>query len=220
MQEMCHVSVQCAADVFCKFRAFMKTQPLFALFLTLVLALCAGPAARAEKADRSKPMAIEADNLRYDDVSQLSIFTGRVVLTKGTIVIRGARLEVSQDADGYQFGRVTGTVDQPAFFRQKRDSLEEFIEGEGETIYYDGRADTVTFTNKAQLRRYRGTTLADTISGAVIVYENLTDIFRVDGGTSTAGSGRVHAVLTPKPDEAAAAAPQGAASGAGAGGLK
>jgi lipopolysaccharide export system protein LptA len=77
--------------------------------LTAALALCLlGPlAANAEKADRDKPMNVEADALRYDDLRQVSVFTGRVVLTKGTILIRGARLEVRQDADGFQYGIVT-----------------------------------------------------------------------------------------------------------------
>ena len=65
----------------------------------------------AEKADRGKPMNIEADALRYDDVKQVSIFTGRVVLTKGSIQIRGDRLEVRQDPDGFQFGVATGDDD-------------------------------------------------------------------------------------------------------------
>jgi lipopolysaccharide export system protein LptA len=45
----------------------------------------------AEKADRNKPMNVEADTMRYDDLNQTSVFTGKVVVTKGTIVIRGAR---------------------------------------------------------------------------------------------------------------------------------
>ena len=55
----------------------------------------------AERADRDKPMNIEADALRYEDQKQLSTFTGKVVVTKGSIVMRGARLEVRQDAAGH-----------------------------------------------------------------------------------------------------------------------
>ena len=33
---------------------------------------------------------------------------------------------------------------------------EEFIEGEGEVIEYDGRTDNVRFITRAELRRYRG----------------------------------------------------------------
>ena len=192
-----------------KFRAFMKIQTFQSLLMAALMGLAG--AALAEKADRNKPMNIEADSLRYDDLKQLSVFTGRVVLTKGTIQIRGERIEVHQDPDGYQFGVATGSPDKQAFFRQKREGLDEFIEGEGDTITYDGRADTVTFSRKAQLRRLRGSTLADEISGSTIVYENLTDLFRVDGAApqgpaGAMGSGRVRVMLTPKP-EAAASAP-------------
>jgi lipopolysaccharide export system protein LptA len=177
----------------------------------LLLAVCAAlvTPAWAEKADRNKPMNIEADTLRYDDVKQVSVFTGNVVLTKGSIVIRAAQVDVHQDADGYQFGIITGGPDKLAFFRQKREGLDEFIEGESELIEYDGRADTVRFLRKAVLRRLRGATLADEITGARIVYENLTDTFSVDGSAAKGGApvqtGRVRAMLTPKPEVAASA---------------
>ena len=149
-------------------------------------------------------MNIEADALRYDDVKQVSVFSGRVVLTKGSIVIRGAQIEVRQDPEGYQFGRVTGTGESSAFFRQKRDGVDETIEGEGETIEYDGRADAVKFVGKAQLRRYRGASVADEIMGELIVYDNLHDVFSIDGsarkGATPPGTGRVRATLTPKPE--------------------
>lgn len=176
------------------------------LWVVAAIVLVCGPAL-AEKADRTKPMNIEADALRYDDLNQVSVFTGRVVVSKGTIQIRGNQVEVRQDAEGYQFGKVTGSADKLAFFRQKREGLEEFIEGEGELLEYDSKLDTVKFTKKAQLRRYRGAALADEITGGVIVYENLTDMFSVDGaaskGVAGAPAGRVRAMLTPKQDGAA-----------------
>lgn len=160
----------------------------------------------AEKADRSKPMNIEADALRYDDLKQTSVFTGRVVLTKGTIVIRGGKLEVRQDPQGFQYGLVTAEPGKLAFFRQKRDGVDEFIEGEGEIIEYDGKADTVKFVKRAQLRRFRGAVLNDEMTGGIIVYDNTVDVFTVDGGTTrgtpNAPGGRVRAMLTPKPDAA------------------
>ncbi|MDF1486287.1 lipopolysaccharide transport periplasmic protein LptA [Ramlibacter sp. H39-3-26] len=185
--------------------------------LPLILCACFWcTTASAEKADRGKPMNIEADALRHDDLKQVSVFTGRVVMTKGTIVIRGARLEVRQDADGYQFGVVTADPGQRAFFRQKRDTSvgapEEFIEGEGETIDYDGRADNVHFVRRAELRRYRDATLNDQVTGDVIVYDNTTDMFTVDGrpvgssGAKAPGS-RVRATLAPKASATAAPAP-------------
>src|SRR5688572_17638697 len=129
--------------------------PHVPLLLSLAF-LMTGTAALAERADRNKPMNIEADALRYDDLKQTSIFTGKVVLTKGTIVIRGARVDVRQDPEGYQYGIVTAEPGKLAFYRQKREGVDEFIEGEGETIEYDVKADRVKFIKRAQLRRYRG----------------------------------------------------------------
>ena len=188
-----------------KIHAFMKhTHAL--LLVPLVMALLSSGAALADKADRGKPMNIEADALRYDDLKQASVFTGRVVVTKGTIVIRGSRVDVRQDPEGYQYGVVTAEPGKLAFYRQKREGVDEFIEGEGETIEYDGKADRVKFVKRAELRRYRGATLADEMAGSVIVYENATDVFTVDGGpASTTPGGRVRAVLSPRPPASAAA---------------
>ncbi|MCB1977824.1 MAG: lipopolysaccharide transport periplasmic protein LptA [Burkholderiaceae bacterium] len=191
-----------------------------AVVLGLAAAVCALAAlpAFAEKADRNQPMNIEADQLRHDALQQTSVFTGRVVVTKGSIVLRGARLEVRQDDEGYQSAVVTGGGGQRAFFRQKRDTPagapEEFIEGEGETIEYSGKADTVRFVARAQLRRYRGGELSDEITGEVIVYNNLTDVFTVEGrksgkspGDGAEAGGRVRAILAPRDASPAAPAP-------------
>ena len=178
-----------------KIRAFMNS-PLFRLLLTVLCALAAG-AASAEKGDRQQPMNIEADALRYDDLKQVSVFTGNVVLTRGTIIIRGARIEVRQDPQGYQYGVVTAAPGQRAFFRQKRDGDNEFIEGESETIEYDGKADVFKLIKDARLRRLRGTQVTDTVSGTNIQYNSLTDVFTVDGGAQR-GSERVRATLTPR----------------------
>jgi len=176
------------------------------LALLLILSM---PSAWAEKADKDKPMNVEADNLRYDDLKQITVITGNVVLTKGTILIHGAKAEVRQDPQGYQFALITAEPGKRASFRQKREGVDEFIEGEGALIEYDGRADSVKFTGQAQVRRYRGSSLNDEFSAAVIVYNATTDVFSLDGapGAGAASStgqpgappGRVRAMLTPKP---------------------
>ena len=181
--------------------------------LVLVLALGAS-GAHAEKADSAKPMNVEADALKYDDLRQTSVFTGRVVLTKGTIVIRGAKVEVRQDPEGYQHGLVTAEPGKRAFFRQKREGVDEFIEGEAQTIEYDGRADKVKFIGLAEMRRLRGTVLNDELTGSLITYDNTSEVFTVDGGpagaTPATPGGRVRATLAPRPRASAAAAPAAA----------
>ncbi|MCA3239434.1 MAG: lipopolysaccharide transport periplasmic protein LptA [Curvibacter sp.] len=172
------------------------TFPLLRLLLCTICVFAAG-AASAEKGDRQQPMNIEADALRYDDLKQVSVFTGNVVLTRGTIIIRGARIDVRQDPQGYQYGVVTALPGQRAFFRQKRDGDNEFIEGESETIEYDGKADLFKLIKDAQLRRLRGTQVTDVVTGTHIQYNSLTDVFTVDGGAQRGGE-RVRATLTPR----------------------
>lgn len=190
-------------------------------FLTILLAagvLAVTPWAYAEKADRDKPMNVEADDLRHDDLKQTSVFTGKVVATKGSIVIRGARLEVRQDPEGFQHGLITAEPGKRAFWRQKREGADEYLEGEAETIDYDGKGDRVKFIGRAEMRRYRGTTLADETQGSLITYENTTDVFTVDGTTrgalqpSASAGGRVRAVLSPRAAASAASAPAAVAS--------
>ena len=187
----------------------------------LLAALMACGMAHAEKADSAKPMNIEADTLRHDDLKQTSVFTGNVVMTKGSIVLRGAQLDVRQDPQGYQYGVVTAASGKRAFFRQKRDTApgapEEFVEGEPESIEYAGRKADVRLIRPAQLRRYTGGKLSDDITGQQITYNNLTDVFTVDSQTPQAGNkpgsssgGRVRAVLAPKaPASASPASPAG-----------
>ena len=193
----------------CKKRALpMKPSILTSLLLTALIGV--GSAAHAERADRDKPMNIEADALRHDDLRQTSLFTGNVVMTKGSIVLRGAELEVRQDADGYQHGTVKEVPGKRAYFRQKRDTApgapEEYVEGESDVIEYNGKTDDVQLLGRSQLRRYTGGKLSDDLMGSVITYNNLTDVFTVDGSkrsnlpsAAPAGSsGRVRAVLAPK----------------------
>jgi lipopolysaccharide export system protein LptA len=191
--------------------------------LALALAFAAAPAL-AEKADRNKPMNVEADALRYDDLQQTSVFTGKVVVTKGTIVIRGARMTVKQDPEGYQFGTVTAEPGKLAFFRQKRDGVDEYIEGEAETIEYDGRADRVKFIGRAEMKRLRGSVINDETSGSVITYDNANDQFSVDGGVAAATpanpGGRVRATLAPRGGASAPAAATPAAAPASAARLR
>src|SRR6185503_1071821 len=103
--------------------------------LVLLLAALALPAA-AERTDRDKPVNIESDRMNADDAKKTAVFEGRVVLSQGTLLIRAERLTLRQDPDGFQYGVALGN---PATFRQKRDGVNEYIDGEAERIEYDGR---------------------------------------------------------------------------------
>jgi lipopolysaccharide export system protein LptA len=192
----------------CKFCAAMK----FRRLMTPLLCAAALTPALAEKADRSKPLTIEADQpSSVDLLKQVVVFNGNVVVAQGTMAIRAERVEVRERPDGHRVANAVGSAGKPAVFRQKRDGVDETIEGSAERIEYDSRGDVVRFTGNAQVRRLRGATVADEISGSVISYDNGNETFSVQGAAAAAGaasdaavagSGRVRVTLTPRPEAA------------------
>ncbi len=197
----------------CKFCADMRSSPPFPLLALCAALMGAAPGANAEKADRSKPLTIEADQPGTVDLQkQIVVFGGNVVLAQGTMAIRAERLEVRERPDGHRAATALGAGAQQASFRQKRDGVDETIEGRADRIEYDSRGDVVRFVGNAQVRRLRGATPADEISGSAITYDNGNETFSVQGAASTAGAGsaagasggRVRVVITPRPEPAVA----------------
>ena len=186
--------------------------------LVASLAALSALPARAEKADRFKPLNVEADLPgKIDLLKQFVVFNGNVVVTKGTMTIRAARIEVRELPDGYHTAVAFGSPGQHATFRQKRDSPDEYIAGDAERLEYDGKSDVIRFVNNASVRRLRGGETADEISGNLVTYDSGTEVFSVTGGapaTPANPGGRVRAVLTPKEGSAAAAEAARAASAA------
>jgi len=164
-----------------------------ALTVGLAMLAMASPA-RAERADRDRPVNIEADRMNADDAQKTAVFEGRVVLTQGTLLIRADRLTVRQDKEGFQSGVALGKL---ATFRQKREGSDEYIDGEAERIEYDGRADRVQLFNQARLRREGG----DDVRGNYISYDSRTEYFTVQAAKDASAEsrdGRVRAVIMPK----------------------
>jgi lipopolysaccharide export system protein LptA len=157
----------------------------------------------AEKADRDQPLNFAADSARVDDAQHLNILSGNVELTKGTMVVHSDRVEVRQNPDGTQTATALGGPGGRAYFKQKRDGVDETIEGEGERVVYEGKDDTVHFYGRAVMRRLRAGALTDEVTGQTIVYDNKTSVFQVVGntGSSTTSKGRVRGVISPRASE-------------------
>jgi lipopolysaccharide export system protein LptA len=147
----------------------------------------------AARPDRDEPMHLEADQVIMNDAQQISTFIGNVHLSQGTLFIRGDKIIVTQDKDGFQHANAYGKT---AEFRQKRETLEGYVEGYGEHIEYDTRTGILNLYGKARLKRN-----LDEVSGNHITYNAKTEIFKVnsnDANTSNGPPQRVRAVLQPK----------------------
>jgi lipopolysaccharide export system protein LptA len=150
------------------------------------------PSCFAASADSAEPMHLEADQVIMDDAQRISTFIGNVELSQGTLLIRGDRIVVTQDKEGFQHAIAYGDT---AEFRQKRERMEGYVEGYGEQIEYDTRTGILNLYGKARLKRN-----LDMVSGNHIVYNTNTEIFKVSGKNANANddkSERVRAVLQP-----------------------
>ena len=112
-------------------------------------ALLASPV-YAEKADRDKPVNLEADTVTLDDIRKVSVYQGNVILSQGTMMLRADHMQVTQNAEGLDKVTATG---RPVTFRQKVEGRDEFIEGFANRIEYDGVNSQLELIGQAQLQR-------------------------------------------------------------------
>lgn len=162
-------------------------------FLFTALLMFSMTASFAERADRDQPINLEADRVTVDDSQQISTFTGNVRLSQGSLQILGDKIMVEQDQDGFMQVSAHGS---PASFRQKREGLEGFVEGYGEIIKYDAKAETIMLHVQARFKRDH-----DEVTGENITYNAKTEVFQVNVNEiepENSTPQRVRAVLQPK----------------------
>jgi lipopolysaccharide export system protein LptA len=184
----------------------MNKQPMTArlnlmcILLLSISLLSFADRALAEAADRDKPIDLEADSVKVDDAKQISIYTGDVILTQGTLVIHADKLIVREDKEGFQHSTSLGN---PTTFKQKREGKNEYMEGSAQRIEYDGRMDKVQLYTKAWVKRG-----ADIVHGDYIMYDANAEYAEVVGGgsqsTASTPAGRVRAIIQPKNKKAPA----------------
>ena len=166
--------------------------------LMIVCSLAALPA-YAEKADREKPINLEADSISMDDINKVQILEGNVILTQGTMQILTSKLVVTQDADGFQKGVATGGANGLARFKQKREGRDDYIEGEAERIVHDARSEKTEFFVRGWVKSGE-----DEVKGHYISYDALTEKYLVTNGAGETKSAtgapqaRVRAIIQPK----------------------
>ncbi|RVT52551.1 lipopolysaccharide transport periplasmic protein LptA [Rubrivivax albus] len=178
-------------------------RPLLPHALLTALLLGGVTVVQAEKADRRQPIVVEADKPGVLDLQrQVIVFNGNVQIVQGTMIIRAERIEVREQAGGTRNAVATGAPGQPATYRQKRDGVDEVVEGSADRIEYDAAAGTLRFVGNGAVRRLRAGVVADEITGAEIRWDDAAQQFSVIGGDAASG-GRVRAVLTPLPEAAA-----------------
>lgn len=155
----------------------------------LLAGIALASSVRAELADRTRPVLLDADSVRLDDAKKIAVYEGHVVLSQGTLTIKADRIDVSQNERGMTSSEATG---KPVLFRQKLEGRPEYLEAEADRVVYDARTAILKLIGSAHLKRGD-----DELRGAVIVYDTNTERYQAEGSAEPGGKGRVHAIIRP-----------------------
>jgi lipopolysaccharide export system protein LptA len=170
----------------------------------------AAPFAQAERADSLKQLDIKWDNIDVDSVPRTTVFTGKVIATRGTLLLKADRAEVKESPDGYKTLVLTAAPGKTVFFRQKRDTgPDEWIEGQAERVEYDERTEVVRMFSNAALRQLEGRVLTREMTSAFISYDNRKDALLGRNDPSGADvPGKARGSITYQPHRTASAQPE------------
>ena len=148
-------------------------------FVLLALSLLSG-LTLAEKADRDKPLILNADSVSINEVEQKYKLQGDILLIKGSIVVTGDQGDILVDPEGYQFIEVKGDAKSLATFRQRREGLaNEFMQGIGRDVTYNGKQEVLILLGDASMKRLLNMQMRDHLRGGKIEYRDDTQEYRV-----------------------------------------
>ena len=163
--------------------------------IPLILAMLSQPVL-AERADRDKPLQLEASRISIDDAKKIQILEGDVIVIKGTMMLRADRVVITEDQYGFQKGVAFGGKDGLARIRQKREGKDEYSEGEAERIEYNTNSEVAEFFHRAWVRSGE-----DQVKGDYIWYDGISEKYLVTAGQNRdpkAPPARVRAIIQPK----------------------
>ena len=155
--------------------------------------------AQTQPAQAEPDTVVLSDTLHYDDVKKVSTFTGNVVLTRGSLTLRGDKLVTREDAEGNQFGTATAAKGQLVTIRQENPEKFETIVATCLQADYAGASGDITLTGQATVTRHICGQPFDNVRGARIIYHEKTGTYEAFGGQqSAAAGGRVRSLAQPQ----------------------
>ncbi len=150
-----------------------KARNLMALGVLSALVFAVDAAAEAAG---DRPISIQADTASFNAGSKTRIFEGAVVLTRGTLTVRAARITVQDKSEDGGSGSMVEAQGKPVTLRDKPSE---------ETGWIDGRADRMTMES--------GSDVVNLFGGVVIkdsstIIEAATAIYHADTGNFVTGA--------------------------------
>ncbi len=119
------------------------------------------PVAYALDSDRDAPVHLEADHATYNQQTGVTVYTGNVIVTQGTIRLQAD--SVIANLDGNRTIKNVTATGKPAKFQQKVSPDKGIVYGDGDQLYYDATTSQLTLTGHAHLTQdgssFNGNTL-------------------------------------------------------------
>ena len=160
----------------------------YALIAVILFCLQPFSVVLALQSDRSKPLHVEADQASLNKKTGVSVYTGKVVIRQGTLVITADKIEVYTNNGALSRILASG---KPATYRQRPDKRDEDIVAKAGQMEYDANKGRAVFLNGAELKQSGNTFRSDRI-----VYDILRD--SVDAGKQTGGD---RVIITIQPEK-------------------
>lgn len=162
------------------------------VLFSAALAICAALPAKAERSDREKEIVVNADRLVADDAKRTSTFNGNVIITQGTMRMTAEQVTVQEDAQRHKLYVARGS---PVTFRQKRDKVDEWVEGFAQRAEFDDRQDVLRLYGDARVKSNQ-----NQITGDFISYDMRREVAEVSGappGQTAPPDSRVKVIILP-----------------------
>jgi len=153
-------------------------------FLLLTLPFLAG----ALESDQEQPLYVEADGADINDKTGISVYTGNVVVTQGSIKLNANKVTVTRKGEKSDHILAEGS---PVKFQQQIEGSGGMIKGEARTADYLIASETIIMVGDAVVIQGKDTFRSDRIT-----YDRVKG--QVRAGASAKGKQRVRIAIQPK----------------------
>ncbi len=166
---------------------------LFCILMSLSTSLM------ALSSDRDQPINLEADSADIDDLKGISIYTGNVILTQGSMVIKSNKLTLYNDKNKQlEKAIAVGTDKKLATFKQRPEGKDKDFRARAKTMIYFLNKDKIHLLKNAYVWQ-----AGDTFSGNKIIYDTKNETvvassLKNKNGKPVPSGGRVKVTIQPK----------------------
>jgi lipopolysaccharide export system protein LptA len=152
----------------------------------------------ALKSDEKQPLQIDADHATFDQKNMVTVFTGNVIITKGSLKVHANNGVATQDKLG---DRTLKLVGAPVTFVQTDDDGIK-IEGQANNFDYNTKTSLAVLNGRSRVKKGKNIIIGDSLT-----YNTGTHIYSASStqanGVKKQSNGRITVILDNQTNESA-----------------